>query len=130
MTRIVPFFPVSTCVFPLVTIPHFPFLYTSLILVESYMNHPVGKSGPLMISIISSIDTSYVVFTSGRSNGNPSSTTSPTFQLFNFSTFQLFFKGFPSFSNNNRHASNTSFKLCGAIFVAIPTAIPIVPLQR
>ncbi|MEI8252787.1 MAG: hypothetical protein WCG25_03415 [bacterium] len=40
------------------------------------------------------------------------------------------FLGFHSFFNNKRDASKTSFKLCGAIFVAIPTAIHIVPLQR
>ena len=36
----------------------------------------------------------------------------------------------PSFFKSNKEASITSVKLWGAIFVAIPTAIPIVPLQR
>gem|GEM_PF-5373864 len=37
---------------------------------------------------------------------------------------------FHSFCINNKQASITSFRLCGAIFVAIPTAIPIVPLHK
>ena len=31
-------------------------------------------------------------------------------------------------SNNAEQASTTSLRLCGGIFVAIPTAIPVVPL--
>ena len=73
---------------------------------------PVGKSGPFTICIISSILTW-------------------VFSMISFPSWSnQIVCGFPSLWRRRSEASKISVKLWGAIFVAIPTAIPIVPLQR
>ena len=73
-----------------------PVLYASLIPAVPRIDAPVGKSGPLMISMISSISVSRSSFT--------------------------------RLSIILTTAFTTSRRLWGGIFVAIPTAIPVVPL--
>ena len=87
------FFSCSIVVFALKRIFPRPVWYASLIPALPQINAPVGKSGPWIICIISSI------VISGLSTC--------------FMT-----------------ASHTSIRLCGGIFVAIPTAIPELPFKR
>ena len=74
-----------------------PVLYAALMPLFPRIVAPVGKSGPFMYSIRSSISVSL-----------------PSFLL----------------SIIRTTPSITSPRLCGGIFVAIPTAIPVAPFKR
>ena len=82
----------------------FPVLYMSSMPSIPKILAPVGKSGPLMCSMYSAISI----------NGVPSSRTFPSSIV---CTWKFI-------------AEDTSFKLCGGILVAIPTAIPSLPFNN
>ena len=98
MMRLFPFGIVSMFVTARTRILPRPVRYASSIPLVPRISPPVGKSGPLMISRISSIVVS------------------------SLSAILL--------SIILTTASMTSRRLCGGIFVAIPTAIPDVPFTR
>ena len=81
----------------------FPVEYMSKIPSMPWIDAPVGKSGPVICSMYFSIESSGVCNFS-----SPCSIISFTWRL---------------------TAPATSVKLCGGIFVAIPTAIPSLPLS-